>query len=145
MPAQNANGAHFLGDSKLKTNMQLNLHVVLRNIIFLGATLLIVAGGTACTSLKPTPSEPEVQTQQKPKPQPKPKLQSKPKPADTEAAKQYYDQGLQEYSRENYQKAMALFQRVIDLEPYAELKSKAEENLKKTQQILKTLNSIETK
>lgn len=67
------------------------------------------------------------------------------KPADTRAAQQFYDRGLQEYSRENYLEARRLFQRVIDLEPSAELKAKAQENLDKTQRILKTLENIKAK
>jgi outer membrane protein assembly factor BamD (BamD/ComL family) len=101
-----------------------------RKIIFYVATLLIIAGVTACQKAPPAPSKPTPRTHSR---------------ADAIAAQKYYDQGLQEYSRENYMEARTLFQRVIDLDPNEELKSKAQENLKKTQQTLKSLDRIKAK
>jgi outer membrane protein assembly factor BamD (BamD/ComL family) len=101
-----------------------------RKLFFYIATLLIVAGATACQKAPPAPSKPTTRTHSR---------------ADAIAAQKYYDQGLQEYSRENYLEARTLFQRVIDLDTNEELKTKALENLKKTLQILKTLDRIKAK
>jgi outer membrane protein assembly factor BamD (BamD/ComL family) len=64
---------------------------------------------------------------------------------DSRAQQQYYDQGLQQYSKDNYGEAKASFQQVVDLGPNTTLGLKAKDNLKKIDQILKTLEEIESK
>ena len=79
-----------------------------------------------------------------PPPPPNPaKVQAK--PVDAKAQKYHYDLGLQHYSKENYQEAEASFQQAIDLGPNTALGIKAQENLRKIQQILKTLEEINSK
>jgi len=58
---------------------------------------------------------------------------------------QYYDKGLQHYSRENYGDARKAFQHAVDLGPNTALGQKAQENLRKIQQIMKTVEEIESK
>ena len=53
------------------------------------------------------------------------------KPVDAKAQQQYYDLGLQQYSKENYGEAKEAFQQVIELGPNTALGLKAQENLKK--------------
>jgi len=64
---------------------------------------------------------------------------------DAKAQQQYYDLGLQQYTRENYGEAKEAFEQVIELGPNTVLGQKAQENLKKIQRILKTLEEIESK
>jgi len=83
-----------------------------------------------------------------PKPAPPPPPPAKPaaRPhGDTKAQQQYYDQGLQQYSKENYGEAREAFEQVIELGSNTPLGLKAQENLKKIQQILKTLEEIKAK
>ena len=58
---------------------------------------------------------------------------------------QYYDHGLEQYSRENYGDAKAAFEHVVELDPNTALGVKARENLKKIERILKTLEEIEAR
>jgi len=67
------------------------------------------------------------------------------KPVDAKTQQRYYDQGLQQYSDENFGKAKESFQRVIEYGPDTTLGLKAQENLKKIERILKTLEEIEAK
>ena len=64
---------------------------------------------------------------------------------DPKAQQYYYDKGVQHYARENFGEAKAAFRRVIDAGPNTPLGMKAQENLKKIQQILKTVEDIESK
>lgn len=64
---------------------------------------------------------------------------------DAKAQQQYYDLGVQQYSRENYREAKEAFEHVLKLGPNTALGVKAQENLKKIERILKTLEEIETK
>jgi outer membrane protein assembly factor BamD (BamD/ComL family) len=64
---------------------------------------------------------------------------------DTRAQQQYYDQGLQHYSNDDFGEAKKAFQRVVERGPNTALGQKAQENLKKIEQILKTLEDIESK
>jgi len=64
---------------------------------------------------------------------------------DVHAQQKYYDQGLQHYSKENYGEAKAAFEKVVEYGPTTSLGIKAQENLKKIQRILKTLQEIEAK
>ncbi|MDH4161790.1 MAG: hypothetical protein OEW15_03755 [Nitrospirota bacterium] len=65
--------------------------------------------------------------------------------ADARDQQHYYDIGLQHYSKENYDRAKRAFQHVVDMGPSTPLGLKAQENLKKIQQIEKTLQEIESK
>jgi TolA-binding protein len=67
------------------------------------------------------------------------------KPVDAKAQQRYYDLGLQQYSDENFGKAKESFQQVIEYGPNTGLGLKAQENLKKIERILKTLEEIEAK
>jgi tetratricopeptide (TPR) repeat protein len=100
-------------------------------IIMYGVAFLLVAG---CASAP-----------QAPPPHPKPIVRPQPKPVDAKAQQKYYDLGLQNYSKENYKEAKEAFQQVIELGPNTVLGLKAQENLKKIEQILKTLEEIESK
>jgi outer membrane protein assembly factor BamD (BamD/ComL family) len=64
---------------------------------------------------------------------------------DVKAQQHYYDIGLQHYSKENYGEARDAFEKVIEFGPATSLGIKAQENLKKIQRILKTLDEIESK
>jgi len=76
---------------------------------------------------------------------PKPVARPQAKPVDAKAQQQYYDLGLQQYSKENYGKAKEAFQQAVEFGPNTALGVKAQENLKKIQQILKTLEELELK
>jgi len=79
-----------------------------------------------------------------PKPAPPPKSSAR-QHVDARAQQQYYDLGLQQYTKENYGEAKEAFEQVIELGPNTALGQKAHENLKKIQRILKTLEEIESK
>ncbi len=96
-----------------------------------GMVFLVVAG---CATWQKTPP-----------PIPKPASRPQAKPVDAKAQQQYYDLGLQHYSKENYGEAKKAFKEVIELGPNTKLGLKAKENLKKIDQILKTLEEIESK
>ncbi len=64
---------------------------------------------------------------------------------DPKAQQQHYDQGLQYYSQEHYRQAKESFQQVVELGPNTPLGVKAQENLRKIDRILKTLEEIESK
>jgi TolA-binding protein len=64
---------------------------------------------------------------------------------DPKAQQQYYDRGLQYYSQEHYRQAKESFQQVVELGPNTALGVKAQENLKKIDRILRTLEEIESK
>ena len=64
---------------------------------------------------------------------------------DVKAQEIYYDQGLKHYSREEYRAAQEDFQKVVENGPTTTLGLKAQENLKKLQQILKTIENIQSK
>jgi len=68
-----------------------------------------------------------------------------PQHIDPKAQQQHYDEGLQQYSNDNYGEAKAAFQEVVALGPNTALGMKAKDNLKKIDQILKTLEEIESK
>ncbi len=67
------------------------------------------------------------------------------KPVNAKTQQWYYDLGLQQYSDENYGEAKKSFQQAIENGPNTVLGLKAEENLKKIERILKTLEEIEAK
>jgi len=69
----------------------------------------------------------------------------RPKPVDAEAQQRYYDLGLQTYAKDNYGEAQHAFQLVVENGSNTPLGLKAQENLKKIDQILKTLKEIESR
>lgn len=68
-----------------------------------------------------------------------------PKPVDTAAQQRLYDIGMKCYTEEKYEEAKRNWQKAIQMGPATPVASKAKENLKKTEQILKTLKEIESK
>jgi TolA-binding protein len=90
---------------------------------------------TGCAVPKATP----------PPPSPPPPKSSTRQHVDARAQQQYYDLGLQQYTKENYGEAKEAFEEVIELGPNTALGRKAQDNLKKIQRILKTLEEIESK
>jgi TolA-binding protein len=93
--------------------------------------LLLVIG---CASF---PNEPQSAPQQR--------SAGKPRSVDAKAQQKQYDLGLQQYSREDYDEAKKSFEQVIELGPNTALGVKAKENLKKIDQVLKTLEEIKQK
>lgn len=67
------------------------------------------------------------------------------KTIDSKAQQHFYDLGLQHYSKENYGAAREAFQEVIELGPNTALGGKAQENIRKIDRILKTVEEIESK
>ena len=109
--------------------------MVLRKLVLSGASVLMVVCVAAC--FKAPPSSPPSKPATRP--------QSKPAETKTKTQQQQYDRGLQAYSQENFEEAKAAFQRVIELGPNTALGLKAQENIRKIQKILKTLEEIESK
>jgi TolA-binding protein len=103
--------------------------ITLVRTIILGSVVFYAAPG--CFSITKAPAP---QTKQSPR-----------QHVDTKAQQQYYDQGLQHYSNDNFGEAKKAFQRVVEIGPNTVLGQKAQENLKKIEQILKTLEGIESK
>jgi TolA-binding protein len=99
--------------------------------LFICSMILIVLSG--CTLFKKTP------------PPPAPPRSPARQHVDAKAQQQYYDLGVQQYSRENYGEAKESFELVLKLGPNTNLGVKAQENLTKIERILKTLEEIETK
>lgn len=91
-----------------------------------GALCLVLAG---CAMFQKTP----------------PAKTPRPQHVDSRAQQQYYDLGLQQYTKENYGEAKEAFEQAVELGPNTALGQKAQENLKKIQRILKTLQEIESK
>ncbi len=110
--------------------MSLTSQAVWRKVIAYGASLLLVIG---CATTQTAPSKPASAHRQQPK------------RVDIKAQQRVYDQGLQYYSEEHYNKAQESFKEVIRLGPNTSLAAKARENLKKIDQILKTLKELESK
>jgi tetratricopeptide (TPR) repeat protein len=96
-----------------------------------GSMMLLALSGCASLWKSPPPQKPVARPQAK--------------PVDAKAQQHYYDLGLQHYSTENYGKAKEAFQQAVELGPNTALGVKAQENLKKIQQILKTLEELELK
>jgi TolA-binding protein len=113
---------------EIMANLFRPLKTVLCKMLLCGVAVLVVAGCAVA---------------HKPIDQPQP--QQQPKPVDTKAQQQYYNLGLQQYSGENYGEAKETFQRVIEYGPNTPLGIKAQENLKKIERILQTLEEIESK
>ena len=101
--------------------------------LFICSMMLLILSG--CALFKKTPPPPPTAPPRSPARQ----------QADAKAQKQYYDLGVQQYSRENYGEAKDAFEQALALGPKTTLGVKAQENLKKIERILKTLEEIETK
>lgn len=71
-------------------------------------------------------------------------VRPQPKPVDAKAQQQFYDQGLQLYSRENYSEAKKAFQQAVQSGPNTSLGLKAQENIRKIDQVLRTLRELES-
>jgi len=110
--------------------MFMTIDRLFRKLILYGMMVLVVAG---CATWQKVPFFH--------------KSTSRPQSKSDEAKTQqyYYNQGLQHYSGENYGEAKKAFEHVIELGPNTVLGLKAQENLKKIHQILKTLEEIESK
>ena len=104
---------------------------MLRKLITYSMVFLVVSGCT--TWPKMFSSSPQKATT------------TRPQHIDPKAQQQHYDEGLQQYSKDNYGEAKEAFQQAVDLGPNTALGLKAKENLKKIDQILKTLEEIESK
>ncbi len=105
---------------------------VIRHLL-LGSAAGLILG--ACASAPQAP----------PPPSPKPAVRQQPKIVDAKAQQHYYDLGLQYYSKESYTDAQEAFQEVVNLGPHTALGVKAQENLRKIEKILKTLDEMEKK
>lgn len=94
-------------------------------------TLALIAMLSACAARTATP------------PKPLPKKQVQPKPVNPAAQQHYYNLGFKHYANENYKEAKKAFQQAVDNGPDTNLGVKARENLKKIEQIMKTLKDME--
>jgi len=101
--------------------------------LFLCSMMLLILSG--CALFKKTPSPPPTAPTRSPARQ----------HVDAKAQQKYYDLGVQQYSRENYGEAKEAFEHALKLGPNTALGEKAQENLKKIERILKTLEEIESK
>lgn len=121
------------------------MQMVFRKILLLGLAFLIMAGGVACQSTpKPYPPSQTVPSANLPS-KTAPATPLPPKIVDTKAQQLHYDRGIQAYSNENFEEAKAEFQSVISLGSNSVLGLKAQENLKKVKQVLKTVEEIKSK
>jgi outer membrane protein assembly factor BamD (BamD/ComL family) len=103
------------------------MSAILRAVVITLCSACII-GSTGCVSAFKSPSHSKSTRQTGPK-----------------AQQYYYDKGLQHYTKENFGEAKEAFERVVDAGPNTSLGMKAQENLKKIQQILKTVKDIESK
>jgi outer membrane protein assembly factor BamD (BamD/ComL family) len=103
------------------------LPTLLRSLVLCGACIFVLTG--CASALKPFSSQSKSTRQQ----------------GGAKTQQYYYDQGLQQYSKENFGEAKEAFQRAIDAGPNTTLGMKAQENLRKIHQILKTVEDIESK
>ncbi len=109
-----------------------------RRLILRNVAALLLSSGCACLF-------PE-QTRSGHSGDPRPSSQRSPgKSSEAKDQQRYYDIGLQHYSREDYGRAKKAFQHVVDMGPNTPLGQKAQENLRKIQQIERTLQEIESK
>ena len=105
---------------------------VLRALILFSALAAVIAA-TGCTHARRAPQEPA------------PVARKEPKPSVAQVQRQYYDLGLKQYTGENYREAKQSFIRVVEKGPGTPLGLKAQENLRKIDRILKTVEEIESK
>lgn len=63
-------------------------------------------------------------------------------PVETNPQQKYYNMGMRYYAQEKYNEAKKAWQRVIKLGKRTDLADKARENIKKVDQILKTLKEM---
>lgn len=111
--------------------MKMKRTAMFRWILIYGMAFLLATGCASVPKAAPPATHP-------PKPVARPAV-------DTKAQQQFYDKGLQLYSQENYDEARNAFQQVVELGSNTALGLKAEENIRKIDQILKTLKEIESK
>jgi len=104
---------------------------LLRKTLVYAVLLLVTAGCVTPKKVRRTPRPPSARPQAK--------------PVDAKAQQYYYDLGLQQYSKENYDEAEEAFEQAVENGPNTPLGQQAKENLKKVQKILKTLEEIESK
>ena len=117
----------------MKSKIHIPVKTALRTLI-LFCILLPVLFGCATTRKTPSPSHSRPASRQQ-----------QAKPENVKAQQQYYDRGLRHYSEENYDQAKDAFEKVVELGPKTNLGLKAQENLKKIEQIQKSLEEIKTK
>jgi outer membrane biosynthesis protein TonB len=87
-----------------------------------------------------TPSQPKAAPKAPP-----PKAVAPPPLGESVSQQNYYDMGMRYYSQEKYADAKKAWQRVIKLGRRTALANKARENIKKVDQILKTLKEMSGK
>ncbi len=116
----------------------------------LGAVVLVFLTG-GCAGLTPqkgkkpaTHRKPAAGKKQTPSKTAAPAAQ--PKPAvDAQAQQRQYDLGMKHYAEENYAEAKKAWEQAVKLGPNTPLADKARENIKKTDQIINTLNELNKK
>jgi hypothetical protein len=109
-------------------------HAALFHNLLAGALLIVLSACFGSPRKAPAPPPPA----QRMRP-------AAPRRVDVREQQHYYDLGLQYYGRDNFRDARTAFQHVIDIGPNTPLAAKALENVKKIDQIMKTLEDIETK
>jgi TolA-binding protein len=110
--------------------------MLLHIILSLAMLAILLPGCAVKKTHAPARSQPPPSSHQKPAARPA---------ADPKAQQRYYDLGLQNYSKENYDEARDAFEQVVEINPNSSLGLKAQENIRKIDQILKTLKEIEKK
>ncbi len=95
----------------------------------------------------PVPKTGETQGETPPRIKAVPKVPAKKTPEESGASLQqkYYNAGMKYYSQEKYEEAKKAWQKVIKVNKRSALADKARENIKKTEQILKTLKELSGK
>lgn len=78
-------------------------------------------------------------------PQHPPKTATLPPPGESTSQQAHYDLGMRYYAHEKYEEAKKAWERVIKLGKRTALAEKARENIKKVNQILKTLKEMSNK
>lgn len=116
----------------MKSKTHIPVETALRTLILFCISLPVLF---SCATTRKTPSPSHASRQQ----------QAKPANVNVKAQQQYYDRGLRHYSEENYDQAKDAFEKVVELGPRTNLGLKAQENLKKIEQIQKSLEEIKTK
>ncbi len=111
-----------------------------RSLILLSAGFF-AAAGCAAHPRRRTAAVPKPPAQQAAPPIPAPPV----KPADLAAQKALYEEGLKFYSEEKYLEAKKSWEQALEISTTSELSGHILENLKKTDQVLKTLQEIQGK
>ncbi len=103
--------------------------------------VVIAASGCVATRRARTAAVPKPPAQQPVPPIPTPPV----RPADLAAQKALYEEGLKFYSEEKYLDAKKSWEQALEISTTSELSGHILENLKKTDQVLKTLQEIQNK